>query len=185
MNEMNAQLKFAPYKIFEENDMKYLYTVNKGQIFNIDEMTLDILKYDGKYQNDLIENLSLHYDKNVLDCVLADMKGSGFINYDLDTVSESTELIGDVRFLTLLVIQDCNLRCSYCYGDEGNYSNNGVMTLEIAKKSIDFLVNKAKSNRLSICFFGGEPLLKFDLIKDIVQYCKEISTKTDKKFGLV
>lgn len=67
--------------------------------------------------------------------------------------------------LTLMITQDCNLRCTYCYGVNGMYNHKGFMTQETAETAIDYFVKYAVSDELSICFFGGEPLLNFSLIK--------------------
>lgn len=78
--------------------------------------------------------------------------------------------------LVLNITNNCNLACSYCYANKGNYDIPGkVMSFDTAKKSIDLLFESARINKLdlvSICFFGGEPLLEFDLIKSIVGYVK-------------
>lgn len=75
--------------------------------------------------------------------------------------------------LTLMIIQECNLRCTYCYGEGGEYQDRGKMSLETAKKSIDFLIGNSKNKELLICFLGGEPLMNFPLIKDVVAYCNK------------
>ena len=85
-----------------------------------------------------------------------------------------------VRSITLQVTQQCNLRCTYCIYSETNNPGqrshaNKRMTKETAKKCIDFLLEHSRDvdDRLSIGFYGGEPLLEFDLIKYTVQYAKE------------
>jgi len=81
--------------------------------------------------------------------------------------------------LTLQVTQQCNLRCAYCIYS-GLYNNsrqhaNKRMDFETAKKAIDFFINKTRErNRINIGFYGGEPLLEFDLIKKCVSYAKEM-----------
>ena len=73
-------------------------------------------------------------------------------------------MFGPVKSVALHLTQNCNLRCNYCYsGDKKNQS----MSLETARKSMDF-IGKNSRGRCIINFFGGEPLLKFDLIKKIV-----------------
>ena len=90
---------------------------------------------------------------------------------------------GDITMITLIIIQKCNLRCSYCFGDNGTYSDSGIMDIKTAKKSIDFLLEKSKSEFLTVCFFGGEPLLNFRLIKEVIDYCKQKEVETNKKIG--
>lgn len=76
--------------------------------------------------------------------------------------------------VTLKVTNDCNLRCTYCYEQQ----NKQHMSLEIAKKSIDFGVNNAKENnynQLLISFYGGEPLLRWEMIKEVIEYANELT----------
>ncbi|AGF55463.1 uncharacterized protein B0P06_000443 [Clostridium saccharoperbutylacetonicum] len=74
--------------------------------------------------------------------------------------------------MMLIITNSCNLRCSYCYEKNHEYDPNKDMTLEIAKKSVDLFFEQIpeKENRTSITFFGGEPLMAFDLMKEIIKY---------------
>ena len=73
--------------------------------------------------------------------------------------------------VTLHLTTSCNFSCNYCYSS--NKSSGISMTEEIATKSIDFAVNSMAQN-LGIIFFGGEPLLKKDIIEATVSYCKQL-----------
>jgi uncharacterized protein len=83
-----------------------------------------------------------------------------------------------------MISQTCNLRCSYCYGDKGKFGSEGAcMTKEVAEKAIRFLVEKSKiinSQYFLITFFGGEPLLNFELIKFVIEFNK--TEYPDKEF---
>lgn len=81
-------------------------------------------------------------------------------------------------------MQECNLRCKYCYGDGGAYQNKGFMNFEVAKKVVDYLVQHSKYISLSISYFGGEPLLNFELIKRVTKYVCEVEKHTRKKIHL-
>lgn len=99
----------------------------------------------------------------------------------LDYLSAKKEKDGfNPTSLTLMVSQECNLRCIYCYGNGGEYNKRGLMNFEVAKQAVDFLVKNSKSNDLSVVFFGGEPLLNFTLMKQVVEYCNTISSKAFK-----
>ena len=80
-----------------------------------------------------------------------------------------------VKALCLLVAQDCNLRCSYCFADTGEYhGKRALMDIETAKASIDFLIShSANRKNLEVDFFGGEPLMNFDVVKKTVEYGRE------------
>ena len=89
-----------------------------------------------------------------------------------------------VKALCLNVAHDCNLACKYCFASEGEYhGNRGLMSAEVGCKALDFLVKASGSRRnLEVDFFGGEPLLAWEAIKEIVAYGRSLEEKTDKKF---
>ena len=89
---------------------------------------------------------------------------------ELDSAKDFKWINLEPRALSLLVSQDCNLRCGYCYADHGIYGSEEkkLMSYDTAKKCIDKLLSKDNSNHIS--FFGGEPLLNFTLIKRIDSY---------------
>ena len=90
----------------------------------------------------------------------------------------------EVKALCLHICHDCNLRCRYCFADEGAYhAKREFMSLETAKRAIDFLIEQSGSRRiLETDFFGGEPLMNFDVVKQTVRYAKEQAAKRGKKF---
>ncbi|MBD5559916.1 MAG: thioether cross-link-forming SCIFF peptide maturase [Clostridia bacterium] len=89
-----------------------------------------------------------------------------------------------VKALCLLVAQDCNLRCDYCFAEGGEYHRGrSVMSEETAKAALDFLVASSGNRRqLEVDFFGGEPLLNFDVVRETVAYGRELEKKHDKIF---
>ena len=89
-----------------------------------------------------------------------------------------------VKALCLNVAHDCNLRCSYCFADEGEYrGRRGMMSEEVAKAALDFLVRESGNRRnLEVDFFGGEPLMNFGVVKAVVQYGRELEKTHDKHF---
>ena len=89
-----------------------------------------------------------------------------------------------VKALCLNVAHDCNLRCSYCFADEGEYrGRRGLMSEEVGKQALDFLVAHSGTRRqLEVDFFGGEPLMNFDVIKKIVAYGRALESEHDKRF---
>lgn len=90
----------------------------------------------------------------------------------------------EVKALCLHICHDCNLRCRYCFADEGAYhAKREFMTLEVAKKAIDFLIENSGNRKvLETDFFGGEPLMNFDVVKETVYYAKEQAAKRGKRF---
>jgi uncharacterized protein len=87
-----------------------------------------------------------------------------------------------IKALCLLVAQDCNLRCAYCFADTGEYhQQRGLMRVETAKKALDFLIaNAGNRKNLEVDFFGGEPLMNFDVVRKTVEYGRELEKKHGK-----
>lgn len=88
--------------------------------------------------------------------------------------------------ITLMLTQKCNLACTYCYGgDSGRFFSNGEeMSIDTAKKAIDYLISNSETRKTyHILFFGGEPLLNFDVLKEIVEYCDILNKVTGKMFS--
>ncbi len=89
---------------------------------------------------------------------------------------------GVVKALCIHLAHDCNLRCGYCFAGSGNYGGvRGLMPLYTAKRSVDFLLeNSGKRRHCEIDFFGGEPLLNFDVLRETVAYGKKRAEELDK-----
>ena len=89
-----------------------------------------------------------------------------------------------VKALCLHVAHDCNLRCKYCFADTGEFhGGRSLMSAEVGKKAIDFVVANSGSRRnIEIDFFGGEPLMNFGVVKEITEYAKEQGALHDKNF---
>ncbi len=88
-----------------------------------------------------------------------------------------------IESISLFVTQECNLRCIYCYGNGGSYGSGGVMTQRTARKAVDWLIEQSgKVKELRINFFGGEPLLNFPLVQDVLEYALERGRACGKQF---
>lgn len=101
-------------------------------------------------------------------------------NYIYDFKKRSTV----VKALCLHIAHDCNLACKYCFAEEGEYKGRrALMSYEVGKQALDFLVaNSGKRRNLEVDFFGGEPLMNFQVVKDLVLYGRELEKVHDKKF---
>ena len=91
---------------------------------------------------------------------------------------------GVVKALCLHVAHTCNLNCSYCFASQGKYSGErAVMSYEVGKQALDFLVaNSGTRHNLEVDFFGGEPLMNFDVVKRLVAYARSIEKEAGKHF---
>ena len=100
-------------------------------------------------------------------------------------LNEIKELKANIKAMCLHVAHDCNLACKYCFADEGEYKGGmrSLMSLEVGKKALDFLVESSKGRRnLEVDFFGGEPLMNFDVVKELVAYGRKLEKVHDKNF---
>ncbi len=91
---------------------------------------------------------------------------------------------GVVKALCLHVAHTCNLNCAYCFASQGKYhGERAVMSFEVGKQALDFLIANSGSRRnLEVDFFGGEPLMNFQVVKDLVAYARSIETEHNKNF---
>ena len=89
-----------------------------------------------------------------------------------------------VKALCLHIAHDCNLACKYCFAGEGEYhGQRSLMSLDVGKKALDFLVaNSGNRVNLEVDFFGGEPLLNWQVVKDLVAYGRSLEEPNHKKF---
>lgn len=89
-----------------------------------------------------------------------------------------------VKALCLHIAHDCNLACQYCFAEEGEYKGGrALMSYEVGKQALDFLIaNSGSRKNLEVDFFGGEPLMNFQVVKDLVKYGREQEVLHNKKF---
>ena len=91
---------------------------------------------------------------------------------------------GVVKALCLHVAHTCNLNCSYCFASQGKYhGDRAVMSFEVGKRALDFLIENSGTRRnLEVDFFGGEPLMNFDVVKQLVAYARSVEQEKGKNF---
>ena len=91
---------------------------------------------------------------------------------------------GVVKALCLHVAHTCNLNCSYCFASQGKYhGDRAVMSYEVGKRALDFLIENSGTRRnLEVDFFGGEPLMNFQVVKDLVAYARSVEKEKGKNF---
>ena len=165
---------------------------NSGSIHVLSDLTYKILK-DAQMLPTLEEirkKLNGKYDIKEIDeayeeiCAL-EKQGMLFSTLEsLEKAVQTKKLNSNLKALCLHVAHDCNLRCEYCFASEGDYnSGRKLMNKDVALKAVDYLVqNSSGRKNIEIDFFGGEPLMNFDTVKEVVDYGRQIERKTDKKF---
>ena len=89
-----------------------------------------------------------------------------------------------IKAMCLHIAHDCNLRCGYCFAAQGDFGHGRkLMPVEIGKKAIDFLIEHSRGrHNLEVDFFGGEPLMNFDAVKEVVRYARSLEGKYNKNF---
>ncbi|KNZ69752.1 radical SAM protein [Thermincola ferriacetica] len=181
---------------FKFDDKKIVLDVNSGAVHVVDDVTWDVLDYYEKYAEkdretvrDLVlRNLSRHYkNEELLEVIneIEDLIEQGLL-FSADSIPREYSLPENpvVKSLCLHVAHDCNLRCKYCFAGTGHFGGEkGLMPFEVGKAAIDFLVQSSQRRKhCEIDFFGGEPLLNMDVVKQIVHYGREQGAKHDKEF---
>lgn len=91
---------------------------------------------------------------------------------------------GQVKALCLHIAHACNLNCSYCFASQGNYrGERALMSFEVGKRALNFLIEQSGTRRnLEVDFFGGEPLMNFEVVKQLVAYARSIEKEHNKNF---
>lgn len=160
--------------VFTYHEKFYVYDTGSGSLHECDKKTADVLS--GKKTDLSDEEL-----KSVLGEIDA-LKKEGLL-YKEETTAYPVKS-GEVKALCLHICHDCNLRCRYCFADEGAYhAAREMMSLETAKAAIDFLIRESGNRKvLEVDFFGGEPLMNLNVIKETVCYAKAEAAKRGKRF---
>ncbi|WP_418883377.1 thioether cross-link-forming SCIFF peptide maturase, partial [Waltera sp.] len=175
--------------------------VNSGSVHIVDDVVYDVIP--------LAEQLVSGGIRDV-DTVTAAVEACQKLTYSHDEVREAVEeilelaqdnvlftediyekYIGNfkqrqtvVKALCLHIAHDCNLACRYCFAEEGEYhGRRALMSFEVGKKALDFLVaNSGNRVNLEVDFFGGEPLMNWDVVKQLVEYGRSLEKSNNKKF---
>ncbi|MBQ9859738.1 MAG: thioether cross-link-forming SCIFF peptide maturase [Clostridia bacterium] len=166
-----------------------------GAVHVVDEVAYDIIgMYETHTVEDIIAAITAKYPATTADEVregcaqIEELKAAGQL-FTPDTFSPMAGELkqrtsGVVKALCLHVAHTCNLNCSYCFASQGNYhGDRAVMSLEVAKRAMDFLIeNSGTRHNLEVDFFGGEPLMNWDMLKELVAYCREREKECGKHF---
>lgn len=176
---------------YKMNGYNIVIDVNSGSIHCVDTVTYEILDLYKKDTNEeIVKTLEKSFDKNEIEEAIKEIKEleKQGVLYSQDKGELALEKIDRrnpvVKAICLHIAHDCNLKCMYCFAEEGEYGGKReLMSKEIACKSLDFLIKNSGSRvNLEVDFFGGEPLMNFDVVKDTVEYGKELMKKHNKKF---
>jgi len=175
--------------------------IASGSIHSVDDLAYDVIcsiKQGGRhpafYRDDLIKHIITKHSgvpesdiQEIIDDIEMLQKRGKLFSADIFADIAMDKHDTQLSALCLNVSHKCNMSCAYCFADyrkQGDGSSASyLMSLETGKKAIDFLVSQSGDRiNLDVDFFGGEPLLNWDVVKDIVRYAREIERKSRKKF---
>ncbi len=159
-----------------------------GSVHVVDEVAYDIIEmFENKSKEEITAEILKKYAgrddvtaEEIADCIgqIEELKSAGKLFAEDTFKSKASELkertAGVVKALCLHVAHTCNLNCSYCFASQGKYhGDRAIMSLEVGKRALDFLIeNSGSRTNLEVDFFGGEPLMNFDVVKELVAYAR-------------
>lgn len=168
-----------------------------GSVHVVDEVAYDIIAmYQGRGEDEIISEISRKYadradvtPEEIRQCLadIAALEQDGKIfsadiyeNMAFDFKNKNAVL----KAMCLHVAHTCNLNCSYCFASQGKYQGErALMSFEVGKQAFDFLIaNSGSRVNLEVDFFGGEPLMNWDVVKQLVAYARSVEQKYNKKF---
>ena len=167
---------------FKQGDNFFVLDVNTGAVHIVDELVYDLVDDDKlRDKEELIAEFADKYGKETIEEAYGEILE--LINEEILYTNDQYEDIAHssmddrdyIKAVCLNIIHGCNLRCKYCFADEGEYhGHKGVMSVETAKKAIDYVVKRSGPRKnIEIDLFGGEPTMIMDKIKEIIAYARE------------
>ena len=182
---------------YKLNGYNIVLDVFSGSVHVVDDLAYDII---GLYENaDKDQILSAMLEKYASDSSITEAEINDCID-DIEQLKTEGKLFTDdqyadlafdfkarntvVKALCLHVAHTCNLNCEYCFASQGKYhGDRALMSFKVAKQAIDFLIENSGSRKnLEVDFFGGEPLMNFEVVKEITAYCRSIEKEKGKNF---
>ncbi|WP_129597574.1 thioether cross-link-forming SCIFF peptide maturase [Anaerophilus nitritogenes] len=175
---------------FIQEDTRIVLDVNSGAVHVIDEIIYDVLDYyKEKSEDKIIALLSEKYKKeDIIEAIdeIKTLESEGLL-YAEDVYQNHPAFLNKkpfIKALCLHIAHDCNIRCKYCFASQGDFKGQrSLMGEEVGKKALDFLIEHSGSRRnLEVDFFGGEPLMNFEVVKKLVEYGRKREKETNKRF---
>ncbi len=167
--------------------------VNSGAVHVVDELSYTLLDYLDENMTEhcpekAIKALKEKYtEQEIASCYqeLYELYQAGQL-FSSDDYAQFSNLMvsAPIKAMCLHIAHDCNLRCKYCFASTGDFGEGRkYMPFEVGKKAIDFLIKHSEGrHNLELDFFGGEPLMNFDVVKQVVEYARKEEKKYNKNF---
>lgn len=164
-----------------------------GSVHVVDEVALELIdNYEKAGDDGYLKEVAAKHSvslEEIKECVddLKELERQGKLfsedkfRPDVDKLAKRSTV---VKALSLHVAHTCNLDCEYCFASQGKYhGERALMSFEVGKRALDFLVeNSGDRHNLEVDFFGGEPLMNWQVVKDLVAYARSIEQQHDKCF---
>lgn len=176
---------------YKNNGYNIVLDVNSGAIHVVDDVSYDVISlFEAYTKEEIVAELKNQYKeeeiKEAYDEVEELKEAKELFTPDEyeDYITEFKQRKTVVKALCLHIAHDCNLACRYCFAEEGEYhGRRALMSYEVGKAALDFLIANSGSRRnLEVDFFGGEPTLNFQVVKDLVKYGREQEKIHNKNF---
>ncbi|MCI8494725.1 MAG: thioether cross-link-forming SCIFF peptide maturase [Lachnospiraceae bacterium] len=176
---------------YKNNGYNIVLDVNSGAVHVVDDIAYDVISlFETKTKEEIIDAFQGTYpEEEIAECYteLQNLQTEGTL-FTRDTYEGYMEQFWDrptvVKALCLHIAHDCNLACRYCFAEEGEYhGRRAMMSFEVGKAALDFLIaNSGNRRNLEVDFFGGEPLMNFEVVKQLVAYGREQEKIHNKNF---
>ncbi len=179
---------------YKLNGYNIVLDTASGSVHAVDEVAYDIIEmYKTNSPEEIVVAITKKYSDvtrdDVLECIddIKSLEDAGKL-YSKDEYEELACNYKNnskvIKALCLHVAHTCNLNCSYCFASQGKYQGDrAVMSFEVGKRAFDFLIENSGTRRnLEVDFFGGEPLMNWDVVKQLVAYARSIEKQHNKNF---
>lgn len=181
---------------YKLNGYNIVIDVNSGSVHSVDDVAYDIIALVDQSvpRTEISDRIMAKYPDVTEEDVAETLEDIDHLTEEKLLFSEDPfeEVAGTLKMkqsvlkaICLHVAHGCNMDCRYCFAGKGDYNNKkGIMSLEVGKRALDFLVENSGSRKhLEVDFFGGEPLLNWDVCKELVRYGRELEKTHDKIFN--
>ena len=183
---------------YKLNGYNIVLDICSGSVHAVDEVAYDIIAlFQKEEKQSVIDKMKEKYasraditEADIAECYaqVEALRDSGKL-FTEDTFEPAAGMLkaktaGVVKALCLHIAHTCNLNCEYCFASQGKYhGERAVMSFEVGKRALDFLIEQSGSRRnLEVDFFGGEPLMNFEVVKQLVEYARSIEKEKGKNF---
>ena len=179
---------------YKLNGYNIVLDTASGSVHAVDEVAYDIIEmYKTNSAEEIVDSITKKHSDitrdDVLECLddIQSLEDAGKL-YSKDEYEELACNYKNnskvIKALCLHVAHTCNLNCSYCFASQGKYQGDrAIMSFEVGKRAFDFLIENSGTRRnLEVDFFGGEPLMNWDVVKQLVAYARSIEKKHNKNF---